>query len=173
MTATYVALLRSVNVAGHGTVKMVDLAGVFRGLGYDDVSTYIQSGNVIFTTDGGVAAADLERAIRAGLGMDVTVMVRTAAALARVVRANPFAHSDPSTLHVGFMAGAPPVAAGDLDLERFLPEAVVIDGADLYLHLPNGMGRAKLPVSLGRQLAVPVTFRNWNTVAKLAELAGG
>ena len=64
-------------------------------------------------------------------------------------------------------------AAGDLDLERFLPEAVVIDGADLYLHLPNGMGRAKLPVSLGRQLAVPVTFRNWNTVAKLAELAGG
>ena len=173
MKATYVALLRSVNVAGHGKVKMSDLADVFRRLGYAEVSTYIQSGNVIFMTDEDVAAADIEAAICADLGMDITIMVRTAAELARVVEGNPFVQADPSTLHVGFMPGAPSVTAADLDLQRFLPEAVVVDGANLYLHLPNGMGRAKLPVSLGRQLGVPVTFRNWNTVTKLAELANG
>ncbi len=55
-------------------------------------------------------------------------------------------------------------------MARFSPEDVVVDGSDVYLHLPNGMGRSKLPDYLGRQLAVPITFRNWNTVTKLVEL---
>ncbi|HSS10321.1 MAG TPA: DUF1697 domain-containing protein [Acidimicrobiales bacterium] len=173
MTTTYVALLRSVNVAGHGKIKMDELQRAFRGLGYTDVATYIQSGNVILTSDAPVLAVDLESAIKAELGMDVTVMLRTAARLARVVERNPFRHTDPSKLHVAFMAHRPHAAAVQkLDLERFSPEDVIIDGTESYLHLPNGVGRAKLPEYIGRQLKVPMTIRNWNTVTKLVELIG-
>jgi len=170
MTTTYVALLRGVNVAGHGKVKMGDLRRVFEGLGYSDVSTYIQSGNVIFTGDASVGS--VERAIAAELGMNVVVVLRTLAQLKNVVRRNPFADADASKVHVGFMAKRPGAAAvRALDLERFRPEDVVVVGSDVYLHLPNGMGRSKLPDYVGRQLEAPITFRNWNTVTKLVELA--
>jgi len=166
---TYVALLRGVNVAGHGKVKMGDLRRVFEGLGYSDVSTYIQSGNVIFS--GNASAGAVERAIATELGMQVVVVLRTSAQLENVVRRNPFADVDVSKVHVGFMAKRPSAAVvKTLDLERFLPEDVVV-GSDVYLHLPNGMGRSKLPDYIGRQLGVPITFRNWNTVTKLVELA--
>jgi uncharacterized protein (DUF1697 family) len=61
-------------------------------------------------------------------------------------------------------------AVRSLDGQRFSPEVAVVDGSEVYLHLPNGMGRAKLPTHLGRQLDVPITFRNWNTVTKLVAL---
>ena len=170
MTTAHVALLRGVNVAGHGKVKMGDLRRVFEGLGYSNVSTYIQSGNVIFT--GNASVGGLERAIAAALGMNVVVVLRTAAQLKNVVRRNPFTEVDVSKVHVGFMAKRPSAAVVEtLDLERFLPEEVVVGGSDVYLHLPNGMGRSKLPDYVGRQLEVPMTFRNWNTVTKLVELA--
>src|SRR5947199_9504769 len=108
MTTTYVALLRSVNVAGHGKIKMDELSQVFRMLGYTEVATYIQSGNVIFTSKVPVPAASLESAIRAELGTDVTVMLRTAAQLRSVVLRNPFTRADTSKPHRGFMAHVPP-----------------------------------------------------------------
>ncbi|HWM18347.1 MAG TPA: DUF1697 domain-containing protein [Ilumatobacteraceae bacterium] len=170
-TTRYVALLRGVNVAGRGTVKMDDLRHVFDALGYDDVATYIQSGNVIFTSDGPVDAGTVERAIEADLGMNVTVVLRTSAQLKGVVRRNPFTDVDTSKLHIGFMAERPPAAAvRSLDRERFSPDDVVVDGGELYFHLPNGIGRSKLPVYVGRQLKVPTTVRNWNTVTKLVDL---
>jgi uncharacterized protein (DUF1697 family) len=174
MTTIYIALLRGVNIAGHGRIKMDRLRQVFRGLGYTDVATYIQSGNVIFTSDVPVLATGLESAIEAELGMDVTVVVRTSSELKSIVRANPFAHADSSKLHLGFMAERPPAAAvQQLELQRFAPEEAIVEGAEMWLHLPNGMGRAKLPDYLDRRLNVPVTIRNWNTVMKLVELAGG
>jgi uncharacterized protein (DUF1697 family) len=172
MTTTYVALLRGVNVAGHGKVKMHDLRRVFEALGYSDVSTYIQSGNVIFTGGASEGAGRVERAIVAELGMNVTVVLRTSAQLERAVRRNPFADVDASKVHVGFMAHRPSATVvKTLDLERFSPEDAVVDGSDVFLHLPNGVGRSKLPDYVGRQLGVPITFRNWNTVTKLVELA--
>lgn len=167
---TYVALLRGVNVAGHGKVTMGDLRRVFEGLGYADVSTYIQSGNVIFS---GTASVDaVERAIATELGMEVVVVLRTAAQLEKVVRRNPFADVDVSKVHVGFMPKRPSATAvKTLDIERFRPEDAIVVGSDVYVHLPNGMGRSKLPDYVGRQLDVPITFRNWNTVTKLVELA--
>lgn len=170
MTTTYVALLRGVNVAGRGTLRMDELRRVFLALGYTEVATYIQSGNVIFTSDVPVDADSLQSDMGAELGADVTVMVRTAAELEGVVRRNPFGGADPSKLHVGFLARQPPAVS--LDLQRFRPEEAIIDGREVYFHLPNGIGRAKLPPYLDRQLKVPVTVRNWNTVTKLAQLAG-
>lgn len=171
MTTTYVALLRSVNVAGHGKIKMDDLRRAFRSLGYTDVTTYIQSGNVVFTSDAPVVALGLENAIAAAFEMNVTVVLRTSAQLKRVVRRNPFTDADSSKVHVGFMQQRPSGAvAQKMDLQRFIPDDVVVDGSELYFHLPNGLGRSKLPDYLGRHLKVPITIRNWNTVTKLVQL---
>ncbi len=171
MTTTYVALLRGINVAGHGKIKMDDLRHAFHALGYRDVTTYIQSGNVIFTSDAPVVAVGLENAIAAEFGMNVTVVLRTTAQLKSVFRRNPFTDVDSSRVHVGFMRQRPSAEVGQkLDLQPFTPDEVVVAGSELYLHLPNGVGRSKLPDYLGRQLKVPITIRNWNTVTKLVEL---
>lgn len=168
----YVALLRGVNVGGKNKISMPDLRAAVESAGFDDVSTFIQSGNVLFSGPRGVKPAAVESAISGAFGIDVTVMLRTADDLARVIERNPFRQSDPAKLHVGFMTAEPPSAVvTDLDGERFAPEEFVIRGLELYLHLPNGMGRAKLPPYLDRRLGVATTVRNWNTVNKLLELA--
>jgi len=129
-------------------MKMDELRRVFRGLGYTDVSTYIQSGNVIFRSEAPVAAIDLEVALRSSFEMDIKVVLRSRAQMERVVGANPFAGADPSTLHVGFMAQIPAgVSVEKIDLARFSPEEAIIDGLDVYFHLPNGMGRASFPTT--------------------------
>ncbi len=102
--ATYVGLLRGVNVGGRNKVSMADLRSLVESLGHTDVTTYIQSGNIVFTSAKAVAAPTLEAAIKDELGLDVTVVLRTPAELAKVVKANPFAREDLSKVHVGFMA---------------------------------------------------------------------
>jgi len=100
------------------------------------------------------------------------VMLRSPAELRRVIERNPFPNAEPSRLHVGFMARRPaPADVAALDEEAFAPEQFAILGTELYLHLPNGMGRTKLPDYVLRRVKVPTTVRNWNTVTKLAELA--
>jgi uncharacterized protein (DUF1697 family) len=171
---TYVALLRGINVGGRNKVSMADLRAVIESLGHTEVTTYIQSGNVVFTSAKAVAAVELEAAIAAELALEITVVLRTPAELAKVVKANPFARDDVSKVHVGFMARKP--AAGvvaKIDATRFAPEAFAVHGAEVYLYLPDGMGRSKLPDFVGRRLQVPTTVRNWNTVLKLLDLARG
>ena len=171
---TYAALLRGINVGGHNKVPMGDLRAVVESLGHTDVTTYIQSGNVVFTSKKNVTPAALERVIKNEFGFDITVVLRTRAELQRVVKDNPFARADLKTVHVGFMASKPsPAAVRDLDTDQFAPDEFAIKGTDLYLHLPNGMGRTKLPPYLDRKLKVPTTVRNWNTVLKLLELTAG
>lgn len=171
-STAYVALLRSVNVAGHGTVAMADLRAAFHAAGYPDATTYIQSGNVVFTGPARLAAATVERAVGAALGAGVTVVLRTARQLQAVVDGNPFAGAEPARIHVAFFPRAVPAAAvRALDAARFAPEEAAFAGADCYLHLPDGMGRAKLPAWLARRLDLPFTARNWNTVTRLAGLA--
>ena len=167
-----VGLLRGVNVGGKNKLPMDELRALFESLGHRKVSTFIQSGNVIFTANDSVTPKQLEAAIQSRFGFRITVVLRTPAELERVVKANPFRSADPSRLHVGFMAGKPSAAVvARLDNERFRPEEFAVHGAELYLHLPNGMGRTKLPAYLDRQLKIPTTVRNWNTVNKLIELS--
>lgn len=168
----YVGLLRGINVGGKNKVPMTELRALFESLGHTEVSTFIQSGNVLFTTGKSVTPKRLEIAIANRFGIDTTVVLRTPHELERVVEANPFTGVDPSQLHVGFMAQKPLAAAvAKLDAERFRPEEFAIGGCELYLHLPNGMGRTKLPGYLDRQLKIPTTVRTWNTVTKLLALA--
>ena len=151
---------------------MAGLRALFESMGHTDVATYIQSGNVVFTAAKAVTPVSLERAIAAEFGIEPAVVLRTPKELAAAIRANPFPRADPTRLHVGFMANAPAAATlAKIDAEPFRPEEFAVRGHDLYLHLPDGMGRAKLPPFLDRRLRIPTTVRNWNTVNKLLELS--
>lgn len=173
-----VVLLRGVNVGGH-RLGMPLLREVLEAAGCGDVVTYIQSGNAVVTPpspepDG--LAGMLSEAISKAAGYDVPVVLRTKAEMAGVVAANPYADAEGKLLHVVFYAAAPSAAVFDgLDLRSFLPEECTLIGRELYLHLPNGMGRSTLPAALekaGRRADSTLgTARNWNTVLKLLDLA--
>ena len=155
---------------------MADLRRLLERSGTEDVETYVQSGNAIF--ESAAAADELEQriaaALAAELGLTVHVLVRSAAELAQIVRANPFApeEPDPRKLHVTFLAeasAADRVAAlppGDG------PDRLHAAGREIYLHTPGGYGRSKLSNAFfERKLAVVATTRNWRTVTTLAERA--
>jgi uncharacterized protein (DUF1697 family) len=151
---------------------MAELRALAESLGFGEVATYIQSGNLLFASPAPPAPRALEAAIAERFGLSVPVVLRSAAELAAAVASNPFAGADLATLHLGFLASPPePGALDGLDGARFLPERFSLKGRELYLELPAGMGRAKLPAVLDRRL--PMTVRNWKTVAALAELATG
>jgi uncharacterized protein (DUF1697 family) len=170
---TVVALLRGVNVGGR-KVPMAELRDVLEALGYGDVRTYIQSGNVVFSAKRPVAASSIERALEERFGMKIAVIIRTPGDLANAVERNPYPDADTSKVRVGFLASAPRAAVvKTIDASGFLPEEFAAVGRELYLHLPNGLGRSKLPDFVLRQLKVPATLRNWNTLTKLVELSGG
>jgi uncharacterized protein (DUF1697 family) len=170
--STYVSLLRGINVGGRAKVAMADLREIYVDLGLADVTTYIQSGNVVFTSD--LRARDLTARIEAGieksLSMTVRVMVRTAKELNRIVDANPFPDVDVSRLYVAFLSETP-TAAGVERLAAFDAgrDEFKVAGKQIYLHYPDGAGRARLPVE--RASGVAATVRNWRTVNKLIELS--
>ena len=169
--ATTVGLLRGVNVGGRA-LPMAELRELVESLGFGDVRTYIQSGNVLFSASRRPKPDVLEAAIARRFGLKVDVILRSPAELRRVIERNPFPDAERSRLHVGFMARKPAsVDVAALDEEAFVPEQFALIGTELYLHLPNGMGRTKLPDYVLRRVKVPTTVRNWNTVTKLAELA--
>ena len=171
---TYVALLRGINVGGRTKIAMADLRKLFADLGAEDVTTYVQSGNVVFRS--GAAATALARSIEeriAGeLGLRVTVVIRTAAELAKVVAGSPFA-AEPTQLHVVFLAEKPPAArVRALDATRGAPDEFRVVGREVYLHYPSGSGRSKITNAwFEKELGVAGTARNWRTVTALAGLA--
>lgn len=172
---TWVALLRAINVGTGRKVPMKPLAKVFEDAGGTDVVTYIQSGNVVFghpARSAAKLASDLEARIRELAGFDVPVILRTAKEWQEVVDHNPFEGVEPDKLHVFFLATKPPAGAeNNIDLAAFAPEEMAIVGREAYFHLPNGLGRAKLPAAAVPKLKVPATARNWRTVLKLLALA--
>jgi uncharacterized protein (DUF1697 family) len=177
---TCIALLRSVNLTGHNRIAMADLRAVFEVLGHSDVVTYVQSGNVVFTTgaaDPAALAAAIERRITRDLGLEITTLVRTTAELARVVAGNPLLTRgrDPAHLHVTFLAAPAPAArVKAIDPSKYAPEAFAVRRREVYLYCPNGYGRTRLGNAFfERALGTAATTRSWKTVTKLVELARG
>jgi len=155
---------------------MADLRALFEAAGGTEVQTYIQSGNVVFEhaqVKDDALRDDLERRLEAEFGFKVPVILRRATTWAAVIRRNPFPDDDHKRLHVSFLRDEPAKGATDaIDRERFAPEQFELHGREVYLYLPDGLGRAKLPAALTRVIGTPDTARNWRTVLKLAALAG-
>ena len=175
---TYAALLRAINVAGHGRLAMSDLRSLFIDLGHRDVATHLQSGNVIFTSAiaGAELAAGIEQRLEAKLGTPVAVLLRTAGQLAAIAARNRFLDEvdDPRTLHVTFLAERADQACVDaLDTSSFAPDRFDVRDREVYLHCPHGYGRTKLNNAFWeRRLQTVATTRNWNTVTRLVQLTG-
>jgi uncharacterized protein (DUF1697 family) len=175
--STLVALLRGINVGGKAIVPMAELKSLLASMGFEDVTTYIQSGNVVFRSSSGDAqslAPAIEERIAETFGLRPTVLIRTPAELTDIAESNPFlaGGSDPSKLHVVFLSGPPAAAAVErLDSARSPPDEFSVRGREIYLHLPNGMGRSKLTIDyFEKRLGVRATARNWKTVTKLVDL---
>jgi uncharacterized protein (DUF1697 family) len=165
----YVALLRAVNVGGTGKLAMSELRSICAELGFKRVETYIQSGNVVFDCEAkeGLVKAKLEARLEAHFGKPIGVMLRSAAEMAAVLVANPFAKSEPRYTYAIFLDERPSAdalahAAGRSDEEMRIGER------EIYVHYPSGMGRSELRIPAAKT----GTARNMNTVAKLAEMAG-
>ncbi len=175
---TLIALLRGINVGGHGKLPMQALVTLLEGLGARQVRTYIQSGNVVLQSPDPASVLEqaLARTIAAQHGFTPGVLVLERAELARAIAENPFpaAEADPTTLHLGLLAAAP--TAPDLDRLTTLRrggERFQLKGRCFYLHAPEGIGRSKLAAAAERLLGEAMTVRNWKTVCKVMALAEG
>jgi uncharacterized protein (DUF1697 family) len=174
---TFIALLRGINVGGKTIIPMPKLKSLFASMGLEDVSTYIQSGNVVFSSPTGDAqalAVAIEERIDEAFGLSMSVLLRTPGELAEIADSNPFLRheADLSMLHVVFLSGPPEAdAVAELDPARSPPDEFAVRRREIYLHLPNGAGRSKLTIDyFEKRLGVRATGRNWKTVTKLLEL---
>jgi uncharacterized protein (DUF1697 family) len=181
MTTTYAALLRGINVGGSRKVPMADLRTLLAGLGYEDVRTYLQSGQAVFASGHGdeeSLAAEITHAIEEHFGFGVDVIVRDHAYLKAIADDCPFPAADlePKQLHVTyFSAPVSPERFAEIDESAYLPEEFRLGDRALYLYAPNGLGRSKLAEHLAKpriSKGIVATTRNWNTVVKLVELTG-
>ncbi len=164
----FVALLRAVNVGGTGSLPMAELKAICEGLGFSDVKTYIQSGNVLFRSDEAEKTVEerLDEALGKTMGKRTGVMVRSRKELDKLAADAPFPKAKPNFLLVYFLPEKPP---GDALEKMVAPdgEEAKLAGREIYVHYPNGSGRSKLKLPALK----PGTSRNLNTVRKLAEMA--
>jgi len=188
--ATHVALLRGINVGGRNKVPMAELREVVASLGHTGVATYIQSGNVLFSTpdsDNAKLAAALESAIEDRFGLWSSVVVLSRDELAEVLAANPYQDEpNPRLVHVVFRNAEPPPdvldrieAAVKAATAKGSRDTIHSAGRALYLHTPDGFGRSELaqnlfkimtPPSKQKKPALAATARNWATATKLLSL---
>jgi uncharacterized protein (DUF1697 family) len=188
--ATHVALLRGINVGGRNKVPMADLREVVTSLGHTGVSTYIQTGNVLFSTaeaDTARLAAALEAAIEERFGIWASVVVLSREELAEVLAGNPYPDEpNPKLVHVVFLNGKPPndlldriAAAESAAAAKGSRDTAQAAGRVLFLHTPDGFGTSELAQALFRIIGVPgkqkkpgpaATARNWATATKLLSL---
>jgi uncharacterized protein (DUF1697 family) len=168
---THVALLRGINLGPNKRVAMPALRELVESLGYDDVSTYIASGNVLFSTrkkDTGRIARDFEKGIEKELGVSCRVAVLSRDEVAKALDENPFPNEkNPKAVHAVFLLEEAPAG---VDAKQGKDEAKVVDRV-VYIHTPDGFGPSKFASKTLQK--VNGTARNWATVTKLLELLDG
>ncbi len=182
MTATmkeiYVAMLRGINLGGKNTIKMTELVKTFESMGFQDVKTYIQSGNVVFKAESLnriKLEAQIHSQISEDFGLDVPVLVLESMVLEEIRNENPFVERDDidlTKLHVTFLEIEPDkVKVAAINPEKYLPDEFMVKGKTVYLHCPVAYGTTKLNNGFfENKLKVKATTRNWNTVNKLVEM---
>ncbi|MCK3683025.1 DUF1697 domain-containing protein [Maribellus sp. YY47] len=176
---TCISILRGINVSGRNSIKMADLKTAYEALGFQRVTTYIQSGNVVFEsseTDQEKLSKKIHLQIQSTFGYDIPVLVVNVDSWQQIIEQNPFAKDsskDPAFLHVTFLASAPELSSKDAILTRLSNgEEIQITSGAVYLYCPHGYGRTKLNNNfLEAKLGVQATTRNWKTTLKLLEIA--
>jgi uncharacterized protein (DUF1697 family) len=174
---TYIALFRGINVGGKNKLPMKELVVLLQDFGFENVTTYIQSGNVVFNgkdNDNTHLSIQISKIINEKYGFETSTMILELKELEDVISKNPFTEAElkPESLHLGFLAGKPKnpdlkkLEAIKKNTERFQ-----LKGEVFYLYAPEGVGRSKLASSSERLLGVPMTDRNWRTVCKIRDMA--
>jgi len=173
-----VSLFRGINVGGHQTIRMDALKELYTSLGFKDIVTYIQSGNIVFTSDDADLSqlpGRIEDGFAQKFGFHAKVMVRTSAEFRDIVDNNPFQNQpmkESKWVVVMFLAARPDSRAQE-DLQKTYvgPEELCIIGQEVYIYYPNGIGRSKLTNTfLEKKLKTAGTGRNWNTILQLQKL---
>lgn len=174
----YVALLRGINVSGHNMIKMADLKVVLDKMGLYDVNTYLQSGNVVFSSDI-ESCSKLETAIADAIhksfGFDIKVKVIEKEPFQEVFLNNPFTKDteiDTKQLYYIHLMGKPDLTVfKELKNDEKIPEKMSLEGAVIYVQYVNGYGRSKLHGNIfERKLKVSATARNHNTMKSLSKM---
>lgn len=175
----YVSMLRAVNVGGTSRIKMDALCGVYESLGFADVRTLLQSGNVLFRsglTDRQRLVTRIMQEIERQLDLTVEVILRTLAEVTSIVERGPVLspRADRNKLLVMFLAGVPDAAAQAALVkwhkDKQMKEMLELRGPEIYLYYPDGVGRSKLTSAvIENKLDTAGTARNWNTLVKLVE----
>ena len=175
---TFIALLRGINVSGRNKIPMRELCSLCGELGWQDVQSYIQSGNLVFKANAKPAKleTELEQAIERHLGLSIPIIVRAAAVWPDYVRDNPYpdaSQSEPNHVMLALSKSPPKAdAAAKLHERAASGERIVQVGAALWVHYGGGVAKSKLsPALFDRLVGSPVTARNWRTVLKLQEMA--
>lgn len=174
---TYIAILRGINVSGHKIIKMVELREHLSSLGFINLITYIQSGNIVFQTNteiNSVLEEKIHQNIKENYGFEVPVIVRTQKEWQTVIDRFPFNLEECDINRLGFtFLKNKPVQIPLEEINKFKAEndELVFEDKEIYLHIPDGFGKSKLTVNvLERKLKVAATTRNWKTTKKLLEL---
>jgi uncharacterized protein (DUF1697 family) len=174
--ATYVAFLRGVNLGPTNKISMPALRAMAEDLGYADVATYINSGNLILSSPkkADTVEREISKTIQDTFGRPIDVTVRTPAQLKKILAENPYPDGNPSQVTVAFLTKAPAkdakdkVAAVAKDYEPF-----TIAGQQVYVNYSQGIGRSKLAEKFSDIIGVSSTVRNIRTVDKVLALCGG
>lgn len=172
-----ISMLRGINVGGHNLIKMEELRGLYALLKFENPRSYVQSGNVVFGTkekDLKKVARKIEDAIERKFACRPDVILRTVDEMRDVIARNPFkGDREAAKMVVSFLAGDPDKDAGEkIRAIKVGPEELILDGRELYMYYPDGMGKSKVTgAMLDKALKVRGTARNWNSVRKLLEMA--
>lgn len=174
--AQQIVLLRGINLGSSNRIAMPALRAALEDAGFEGVQTYLQSGNVVLSSRADPGDA-VRRVISDAFGLDIAVVTRTSAQLAKVVERNPLARvaKDPKRYQVSFLDAKPSRETVQRIEDTAGPkERIVVHGREVYAWHPDTIARSKLWTLLaGKSLGVTATARNWTTVTKLLELAGG
>jgi uncharacterized protein (DUF1697 family) len=177
---TYISMLRGINVGGHKKIKMDILKQLYVELGYTNVQTYIQSGNVIFQTQDS-DTVDLVKRITKHLlevtGLEVPVLVLKLDEMKRIIENNPFlfdSSKNPTSFHVTFLSAIPDTTSVEkMRLTNYGADQFEQLDKVIYVYCPTGYGTTKLTNTFfENKLKVTATTRNWKTVNELVRLAG-
>ncbi len=181
---TFISILRGINVSGQKKILMADLKALYEKLKFKDIITYIQSGNVVFKSDGNLSdpvaiglelAEKIENAIYKKYNFQVPVIIRSKEELNKIISSNPFLKEkdvDAKKLYVTFLSQM----SNKADVENmegidYSPDTFIIKGKEIYLHIPVSYGETKLSNNFfEKKLKVKATTRNWNTVNTLSEM---